>query len=458
MEFPYGTPFSPKGGKQPSLHGKEYTEIEMDVHHQLTSRDGNPEGGLLCQDCHTSVDMHGDGNIAGTTLAQVEIECSDCHGTPKTFPWDLPLGYGEEFGDKLTLQARGLGGELPEFMRVATVYDKRDGYLLSARGNPLGNVVKDGKEVILHSASGLDYTVPVLKQIADDDAWKHPNAKVAKMAVGSHMESMECYSCHANWVPQCYGCHITVDYSEGKQDGDWISNVNAVNKHGLTPDAVLGTKGIMSRGKVSESRSYLRWETPILGINGEGRVTPIMPGCQLITTVIDKDGNTVVHNKLWPTPEGFGIDHSPVQPHTTGKEARTCESCHNDPKTLGYGIDGGNYMTYINRPLIADLKNAQGQVIPAQATVQIQPIPELDHDLSKIVDRELGQIVSVGSHWPLAGALPEEMRKKMERTGLCIGCHEKQFDEAFWKKVSKPGFLDNEEHQKAVGDALKGRD
>ncbi len=114
-------------------------------------------------------------------------------------------------------------------------------------------------------------------------------------------------------------------------------------------------------------------------------------------------------------------------------------------------------MTHISRPFFADLKNAQGQVIPAEATVQIQPIPELDHDLSKIVDRELGQIVSVGSHWPLAGALPEEMRKKMERTGLCIGCHEKQFDEAFWKKVSKPGFLDNEEHQKAVGDALKAQ-
>ena len=35
------------------------------------------------------------GQVSGT-LAQVEIECSDCHGTPKRYPWELPLGVGEE--------------------------------------------------------------------------------------------------------------------------------------------------------------------------------------------------------------------------------------------------------------------------------------------------------------------------------------------------------------------------
>ena len=29
-----------------------------------------------------------------------------------------------------------------------------------------------------------------------------------------------------------------------------------------------------------------------------------MPGCQVITTVIDKDGNTVAHNEIWTTPDG----------------------------------------------------------------------------------------------------------------------------------------------------------
>jgi len=102
MEFPYGSPYDAKGKKQPKLHTKKYLFIKDDLHHQVESRDGNPKGGLLCQDCHTSIGMHGDGNLPGTTLAQVEIECEDCHGTVSKFPWELPLGLcrGTPAGDR----------------------------------------------------------------------------------------------------------------------------------------------------------------------------------------------------------------------------------------------------------------------------------------------------------------------------------------------------------------------
>jgi len=65
--------FTADGKKQPKLHTKFYQFIKDDVHHQLKSREGNPEGGLLCQDCHTTTSMHGNGNITGTLLANVEI-------------------------------------------------------------------------------------------------------------------------------------------------------------------------------------------------------------------------------------------------------------------------------------------------------------------------------------------------------------------------------------------------
>ena len=39
-----------------------------------------------------------------------------------------------------------------------------------------------------------------------------------------------------------------------------------------------------------ESRSYLRWETPALGINSEGKVSPFVPGCQVIFTRIGEAG------------------------------------------------------------------------------------------------------------------------------------------------------------------------
>lgn len=455
MEFPYGSPYDETGDKQPKLHTKKYLFIKDDLHHQVESRPGNPEGGMLCQDCHTSIDMHGDGNMPGTTLAQVEIECEDCHGTPNMFPWELPLGHGEEFQEAISDAPRGLTEDLNDFQYMATVFDPGDGYLLTARGNPYGNVVKRGDKVIMHSASGLDFEVPVLKQLKIENGWKDLNAQVAMEAVGQHMESMECYACHADWAPQCYGCHITVDYSEGKTDIDWIGNANTRGPDGLTADNELGTNGVTSEGKVSETRSYLRWETPTLGINGEGRVSPMMPGCQVITTVIDKDGNTIVHNEAWQTPEGKGMDHAAVQPHTAGRLARDCESCHDTPKALGYGIEGGRFMKGYAEGFVVDLETATGETIPASAVVQSPAIPSLTHDLSQIVTRDGEQLVSVGSHWPLTGPLPQEMRDKMERTNLCMGCHQEMTNPDVWGAVQQPGFLTNEEHMGVLNEALR---
>ena len=455
MEFPYGSPYSDTGGKQPPLHTKKYLFIKDDLHHQLESRPGNPNGGLLCQDCHTSIDMHGDGNIYGTTLAQVEIECTDCHGTPKQYPWELPIGFGEEFQQKLDDKPRGLADKLPAYMNFATMYKAEDGYLLTARGNPFGNVVKKGSKVILHSASGLDFEVPVLKKIHLEDSWRDLDAKVAMMSVGKHMESMECYACHSDWAPQCYGCHITVDYSKGKTDVDWINNANSRKANGLTADAELGTNGLTSPGKVKETRSYLRWERPTLGLNGEGRVSPMMPGCQVVTTVIDKDGKTVAHNITWKTPEGPGLDHAAVQPHTAGRLARSCESCHNDPKALGYGIEDGRFLRKYEKGFVVDLETATGETIPGRTQTQSPAIPNLTFDLTQIVTRDDKQLVSIGSHWPLTGPLPAAMREKMERTGLCMGCHQEMVNEDIWQKVSTPGWVNNEAHRGVMNRALR---
>ncbi len=453
MEFPYGSPYDARGKKQPPLHTKRYLFIKDDLHHQQQSRPGNPKGGLLCQDCHTSIDMHGDGNIFGTTLAQVEIECADCHGTPDKYPWELPLGYGEEFGKPLDGKPRGVARELPPFMAFATRYDPEDGYLLTARGNPFGNVVRRKDKVILHGASGLDFQVPLLKNLYKGHGWRSLAGAVAMVKVKRHMESMECYACHADWVPQCYGCHVTVDYSQGKMRVDWIRNAHTVQPNGLTPDAELGTDGLKSPGKVSETRSYLRWEEPTLGINGEGRVSPMMPGCQVIATVIDKEGHAVAHNVIWNTPEGPGLDHAAVQPHTAGRQARTCESCHDNPKALGYGIEGGRFVTRLGAPLVVDLETADGRIIPGKAKVQSPGIPGLAWDLSQIVTRSGRQLVSVGSHWELTGPLTQAQREKMERTGLCLGCH--GADDALWSKVATPGWLNDKAHQDLMNRALR---
>jgi hypothetical protein len=142
-----------------------------------------------------------------------------------------------------------------------------------------------------------------------------------------------------------------------------------------------------------------------------------MPGCQVITTVIDKDGKTVARNEIWPTPEGKGLDHAAVQPHTAGRQARSRESCHDNPKALGYGIEDGRFLKGYEAGFVIDLETVQGQTIPRQTKVQSPATPRLDHDLPQIVTRDGKQLVSGGSHWPLTGPLPEAMRAKMEAPG-----------------------------------------
>ena len=472
MEFPYGSPFNEDGDKQPKLHTKKYLFISDDLHHQIKSRPENPEGGMLCQDCHTSIDMHGDGNIPGTTLAQVEIECQDCHGTPDAFPWELPLGAGEEFGKRLSNTPRGLtDSALPETAAFATAYDKRDGYLLTARGNPFGNVVKDDDKVIMHSATGNDFEVPVLKQLKLDNAWKSQDAMVAMGRVQSHSDGLECYACHASWVPQCYGCHVKMDYSKDKkgkpmQDTDWVASGNKQTKDGQTAESTLGTKGIQSPGRAFETRSYLRWEEPVLGINGEGRVTPLMPGCQVVFTVIDRKGKTIALNQTHQSADEardigqdrlpLGLDMAPVQPHSAQRKARTCESCHNNPKALGYGISGGVFQTRYTENVVEDLIDQKtGKVIPGRYKIQIPKIDGMDFDWSTIVNSKGEQVQTVGTHWPLSRALPKKMRDGLQRTGLCMGCHQEMSNEELWDAVSTPGRLNDEQHIELMSKMLK---
>ena len=471
MEFPYGSPYNSSGGKQPKLHTKNYLFISDDLHHQIDSRPENPKGGLLCQDCHTSIDMHGDGNIFGTTLAQVEIECQDCHGTTQQFPWELPLGYSEEFAKDLPQTARGLTDTMQtETAAFATTYDKREGYLKTARGNAFGNVVKDGKKVVMHSATGNDFEVPLLKQLKLDNTWKSPDAMVAMNAVQKHNDSLECYACHASWVPQCYGCHVQVNYGKDKdgkpyEDTDWLAGGSKRDERGQTAESPLGTHGLKSPGKVFETRSYLRWEEPVLGINGEGRVTPLMPGCQIVYTVFDRNNELVALNQLgksYDEQKELGqervpdaIDMAPVQPHSAQRKARTCESCHNNPKALGYGISGGVFQARYPVDIVEDLIDQKtGQVIPGRYQIQIPKIADLDYDWSTII-KDGQQTQTVGTHWPLSRSLPKEMRDGMERTGLCLGCHREMTNEELWAKVSEPGTLTDDQHTEMLNRLLK---
>lgn len=419
MESAWGSPYTEGGGGQLDLHSKHYIAMEQDVHFQR---------GMLCQDCHTSLDVHSDGFLSGTNLAAVEIECSDCHGTPDAYPWELPLGWGDENGPgEAEGEARGVGLALAEMLQMGAPAEPGNGYLLTARGNPMPDVTRHGDEVTVHTAGGADLRLRPLRAIAEADELE-VDAEVAMVHVDAHVRTMECYACHTQWAPQCYGCHIEVDYSDGARSFDWVA---AGNQH-LRADRRTAPDerdfGTFLDGEITEMRSFMRWEDPPLGINGEGRVTPVIPGCQTTVTVIGADGREVIRNRIFrthPGDEGSGeegqlaIDMSPVHPHTVGP-ARPCESCHGPGRAAGYGVGGTRSWA---EGAVVDLTTADGRVLPRSARPQVEPIEGLQ-DWSALVTRDGQQLQTVGHHWQGSGPLTAEQRALLDRRGVCVGCHQ----------------------------------
>ncbi|WP_373003936.1 multiheme c-type cytochrome [Sulfurimonas sp.] len=422
METEYQSTFDSGGNAQPELHTKRYLHMKEDIHYQK---------GMLCQDCHTSNDLHGDGFLGGANLAAVEIECQDCHGTTKKYPWELPIGYSDEFNTTVaTGKGRGVASSVAEYLKQGYVPEPEDGYILTARGNPLPKAVKKGNKIIMHLASGKDIELKPLKLLKEKKALSK-KALIAMDVIEPHTTKMECYTCHATWAPQCYGCHVKIDYSGGKQNPDFLKASHDKDIHGTT-GGMRDLKKYLVPGQVTETRSYLRWEDPALAQNGEGRVSPVVPGCQTTITVIGKEGKALLQNHIFKIPnvEGAGeegqnaIDMAPIQPHTIQKESRSCESCHASDKALGLGIGGGKLNADPSKTTIIDLMSADRKILPKKTDKQIPAIANLKHDYSKFIDENGTQLMTVGHHFKLSQPLSKEQREKLDRRGVCISCHQ----------------------------------
>ena len=423
METSYSPTYDDKGNAQPKLHTKHYIHLKADIHR---------DKGMLCQDCHTTRDLHGDGFISGATLAPVEIECQDCHGTTKKYPWELPIGYSDEFAKTPAKgEPRGVSKTLAKYLKRGTNYPQKDGYLITARGNPYKNVVRDGNDVIVHLASGKDIKLKPLKELKQE----HKISKkglVAMDQITAHTDSMECYTCHDTWVPQCYGCHVKIDYSKGQKGVDWLAAAHDHDLHGATAGMQGTLKSHLIDGKVTETRSYLRWENPPLVQNGEGRISPAMPGCQVVITVIGKDGKAVQQNhvymmKDYKHPDSKkklpGIVMAAVHSHTVQKEARSCESCHSNAKAIGYGIEGGKIFADQTKDWDVGLKTADGKMIAKRFIIQKPKIDNFGIDWSRFIDENGTELQTVDNHWNLAGPLNKAQRDKLDRRGVCLSCH-----------------------------------
>ena len=164
-------------------------------------------------------------------------------------------------------------------------------------------------------------------------------------------------------------------------------------------------------GSWQETRDYYRYEKPTLGINSKNRVSVIVPGCQVVYTELGADGRPLsgVDNKVFTGPGfGHGIVSTPVSPHTTRPEVRSCEECHTDPKALGIGqgfFEAGktwdnNSFTALLQPRVNPLGFAWESLCDAQG----RPLASTTHPGARPFNgKELKRILEVAPCLPCHG-------------------------------------------------------
>ena len=424
----HAPPFDERAKPQETLFTKEYLHVRKDVHF---------ERGMECVDCHTSIDVHGDGNIYPATVYQVEITCYDCHGTPKEYPWELPVGYGTP------VILEGSKGIYKDGIRE---------YLLTSRGNVKANWIREEDKAYVFSLyTGEKHEIPLLKDIRANDTFKTQQGKVAMSIIHEHIEKLECYACHATWAPQCYGCHM--QYDRRVKGTDWIKTSKKV-------DPATGRQTIIKEfGDLSfENRSFMRWESPILGINLREKVSPLAPGCQVFYTFVDKKGNIKALNKHYTTSTGHNSPTvAPMHPHSISLVARTCEDCHTNPKTVGYGTGNSRSAGKLlgDSPLFQDLSKGVYGDIPNIKTGRWQTpkIEDFPYALDQLVLRSGKQTQNMPL--PEDRPLNQEERNLVEREGICIGCHQYYGTPEWNKIIEKYGRAETaEQHEKIVSKAI----
>ena len=275
-----------QGSPQPALSGgRGVRSLLPDVH---------AAGGMTCTDCHSPREIMGDGRLYGRMRFQTEMRCATCHGGP-----GAPVTLGPPDPEARFETVRGpLAGAPPlnDQTRLA----------LSSKARPLAGLRQGekGLRLFLRSAPGKSLAC---KSISQDPAHNLPGHR-----------RLTCQACHSRWTPQCYGCH---DYRlQGGKLWDYAAQKP-------TP------------GAWSETRDLYRFSEPILGVDSQGRIRPLAPGCQVVLSQVDGQGRPQVARQIARSGvlSGNGVVVTPVAPHTTRREVRPCEDCHANPRALGLG-------------------------------------------------------------------------------------------------------------------------
>ncbi|MGP0628485.1 hypothetical protein ACTRW9_02120 [Nitrospina sp. 32_T5] len=350
--------------------------------------DVHRKAGMECIDCHTAFDVMGDGNIYSRQHQAVEIRCTTCHGTESAHPETAIIESENDPALRLSRHYKGFQNQVGDEM------------VLTARGNKMTNVKKIGKRFVFFSKrAGKQIPIP-------QAAWQR-----SAHTLPGHEGKLECTTCHASWVPQCQGCHITYDqaaYEKGKNP--WGSGPS--HPTGWTRPRLM--KG--PRGKIAPVMDQPLHSLTVL--DGQGHPLP----------VINEEGDKEGEYNEWQFTNPLGYSGSTLmyaaQPHSVTKSVRSCASCHLSPESLGLGEgelkiqgDSSGEDDAYNFLVLTDLKTLKSHLGPSAAvTIRGEPV--------------------AGTGQPNARPLNQSEILRTLRVGNCIPCHD-AYDDPVYRNLGK---------------------
>ncbi|PIQ99881.1 MAG: hypothetical protein COV66_09765 [Nitrospinae bacterium CG11_big_fil_rev_8_21_14_0_20_45_15] len=265
-------------GEKPVLHGREHQLLLPDIHR---------ERGMHCIDCHTGEE------IKSSPAEETRIHCEDCHGTHLKPPESFQLTSNDP-------KAKAIWKQISETPNLDQKIKKDDVLLATSSGRVLNHIKKEKNRWVLYSkVTGHRHIIPVLKDI---------EVPVGHRPTG-HMEKIECHTCHARWTASEWGLIVTP--SPGSEE-------QAMQESGV---------------KGGNSFIETAWNIMILGKNARDKYSIMKPHYQYF---LKESGTTKLHASQ--TQDGKpGLLMRPYAPHTIRKNARPCESCHQNSLAAGLG-------------------------------------------------------------------------------------------------------------------------
>jgi hypothetical protein len=258
--------------------GRYFVRMQPDIHQ---------ERGLTCIDCHTANEVMGTGAIVARKSEQVRVRCEDCHASALA-----------------SVPATGLDPESRKILAVRKwTGNPSQRFGVAAKGDALLNVAIDsnGTGRLRRKRTGelanLRAPLPVCTE-------------------GAGHDRLTCNACHSAWAPRCTTCHTSFDPAEAGFDhlaqsetqGAWIESSGGFQ-------AMPPTLGVRS--------------DPGDATHPSGVVDTFVPG-MILTIYRNREAGKP------PDPISRRL-YARTFAHTIRREARSCESCHNDPVALGFG-------------------------------------------------------------------------------------------------------------------------